>query len=184
MKKVVLLGDSIRMIGYGKRVEEALRDEFEVWQPDDNCRFAKYTLRGLWDWQDDIRGADISHWNNGLWDICRLYGDGLFTPLEVYVDEMVRVGKLLLQRAPKVIFATTTPVRADHPHNRNEDIAEANALLVPKLREIGVIINDLHVSVSADIERYIRADDKIHLSEEGIALCAAQVEAAIRDAAL
>ena len=40
MKKAVLIGDSIRMIGYGAPVAERLGDEFEVWQPDDNCRFA------------------------------------------------------------------------------------------------------------------------------------------------
>ena len=47
MKKVVLLGDSIRLIGYGKKVEEMLRPEYEVWQPEDNCRFAKYGLNTI-----------------------------------------------------------------------------------------------------------------------------------------
>ena len=38
--KVTLLGDSIRLIGYGKEVEKLLGDEFEVFQPEDNCRFS------------------------------------------------------------------------------------------------------------------------------------------------
>ena len=46
MIKVTLLGDSIRMIGYGLEVPALLGEDFEVFQPDDNCRFAKYTLRG------------------------------------------------------------------------------------------------------------------------------------------
>lgn len=50
MIRVTLLGDSIRMIGYGLKVPVLLRDDFEVFQPKDNCRFAKYTLRGLFDW--------------------------------------------------------------------------------------------------------------------------------------
>lgn len=50
-KKVVLLGDSIRQIGYGKKVEELLKPDYEVWQPEDNCRFAKYTLRLIFDFQ-------------------------------------------------------------------------------------------------------------------------------------
>ena len=52
--KITLLGDSIRMIGYGTKVPGLLGDEFTVYQPDDNCRFAKYTLRGLFEWADDM----------------------------------------------------------------------------------------------------------------------------------
>ena len=39
MKKVVLLGDSIRLIGYGKKVPEMLGDNYTVFQSEDNCRF-------------------------------------------------------------------------------------------------------------------------------------------------
>lgn len=39
MKKVVLLGDSIRLVGYGPRVPELLGSDYEVYQPDENCRF-------------------------------------------------------------------------------------------------------------------------------------------------
>ena len=42
MKKVTLLGDSIRYIGYGLKVPELLKDEFEVYQPNENCRFALF----------------------------------------------------------------------------------------------------------------------------------------------
>ena len=177
------MGDSIRLIGYGKPVAEALSGEFEVWQPDGNCRFAQHTLRGLWDWRRELAGADVIHWNNGLWDVCHLFGDGAFTPIERYVEEMVRLAKLLKERAQAVIFATTTPVREENPHNSNADIAAYNAALVPKLQELGVLINDLYTPLAADIPRYIRADDLIHLTEAGIALCAERVERAIRAAA-
>ena len=40
MKKIALLGDSIRQIGYGSKVVELLGEDYDVWQPDDNCRFA------------------------------------------------------------------------------------------------------------------------------------------------
>ena len=70
MKKVTLLGDSIRQIGYGKSVEEALKKEgIEVFQPEENCRFARYTFRMLFDYKDQIAGSDVIHWNNGLWDV-------------------------------------------------------------------------------------------------------------------
>ena len=77
--KVTLLGDSIRLLGYGNFVPELLGNEYDVYQPDDNCRFAKYTLRGLFDWKGDMAGSRIVHWNNGLWDICNLLGDGPFS---------------------------------------------------------------------------------------------------------
>lgn len=179
MKKIVLIGDSIRMIGYGKPVAERLAPEYEVWQPDDNCRFATYTLRGMWDWQEGIRGADVIHWNNGLWDVCELFGDGAFTPKEEYVETMLRIARLLKERASIVIFATTTPVRPDNSHNRNEVIEEYNEALVPRLMEMGVVINDLYTPISKDLYKFI-SDDKIHLSEEGILLASDMVESVIR----
>ena len=167
------------MIGYGTPVAERLKDEFTVWQPDDNCRFAKYTLRGLWDWQEGIEGADIIHWNNGLWDVCELFGDGEFTPIDEYVDIMLRLARLLKERATTVIFATTTPVRPENLHNKNETIKAYNEALVPKLVEMGIVINDLYTPLSEDVYKYI-SDDLIHLSEDGITLAADKVEAIIR----
>ena len=167
------------MIGYGKPVADRLAPDFEVWQPDDNCRFASYTLRGLWDWQDGMRGADIIHWNNGLWDVCELFTDGAFTPKEEYVATMVRIAKLLKERAQTVIFATTTPVRPENLHNKNELIEEYNKALVEKLVEMGVVINDLYTPIAKDVYKYI-SDDTIHLSEDGIKLAADTVEAVIR----
>ena len=182
MKKVVLLGDSIRLIGYGNAVAEALRGDFEVWQPESNCRFAKHTFRQLYDHKNEIAGADIIHWNNGLWDVHRAVDRDVFTPMDQYVEDMVRIAKLLLQQAKTVIFATTTPVREEKEHFDNRDIVAYNAALLPRLQELGVVINDLHTLVSEDPQRYI-CDDLVHLSEDGIALCAKQVEYIIRQQA-
>ena len=178
-KKIVLLGDSIRLMGYGKLVEERLSEDFKIWQPDTNCRFAKHTLRGLWDWRGDIAGADVVHWNNGLWDTCTLFGDGCFTPIDTYVEEVTRLARLLKERARVVIFATTTPVRYDNAQNKNSIIEEYNAAVIPALSEMGVVINDLYTPMASDVNRYI-CDDKIHLSEDGIALAADMVESIIR----
>lgn len=179
-KKVVLLGDSIRMIGYGPRVARMLGADYEVWQPEENCRFAQYTLRGLFDWAGEMAGAEVIHWNNGLWDICDLFGDGAFTEEETYARTMTRIADILRARAPRVIFATTTPVRQENPYNSNRVIQRYNERIVPKLRELGVEINDLNALLSPDIQRYIRADDLIHLTEEGIELCAGAVARSIR----
>mgnify|MGYP003320237378 CR=1 FL=1 len=110
MKKVTLLGDSIRQIGYGTKVPEMLGEEYEVFQPEDNCRFVKYTLRMLFDYREQIQGSDVIHWNNGIWDAVDTFGDGPFTPPEMYVFTMKRIAKILFTYSKHVIFATTTPV--------------------------------------------------------------------------
>ena len=181
MKKVTLLGDSIRLIGYGKRVEEILgKDGVEVYQPDDNCRFAKYTLRMLFDLQDKIAGSDVIHWNNGLWDVSDLFGDGQFTSTEEYCENMCRIADILLKITPNVIFATTTPVRNNYPYQTAEDIARLNAAVVPLIKAKNIAINDLYGLVYPVKEEIIRDDDLIHLNEKGIELCADQVVKSIK----
>ena len=176
MKKVTLLGDSIRLLGYGAKVEELLGKDYEVFQPDDNCRFVKYTLRMLFEFREQIEGSDVIHWNNGLWDIpTRLFDDGLaFTSEEEYVENMLRVATQLKKLGKRVVFATTTPVHNEHPYNDNALIKRYNDLIVPKLQSMGIEINDLGAAVSKDIYKYI-CEDQIHLSKEGIDLCAKMV---------
>ena len=183
MKKVALLGDSIRLIGYGTKVPELLGEEYEVFQPDDNCRFVKYTLRGVFDWREQLKDCAVIHWNNGLWDTSvNLFDDGKpFTSEEEYVENMLRVAVELKKLAPRVIFATTTPVRPDYEYNDNDIIDKYNAVLVPKLQAIGLEINDLNALVKPHVYEYIRNDDKIHLSEAGIEACAKQVAEFIRN---
>ena len=179
MKKVVLLGDSIRLIGYGHRVAELLGEEYTVWQPDDNCRFASYTLRMAFEWKAQMQGADVIHWNNGLWDVCDLFGDGAFTPLDAYCDTMVRIARILKTYGKTVIFATTTPTHlAMWGHDRTR-LNSYTAAVTAALRAEGIIINDLHATIAADIDKYI-ASDYLHLSEEGIEVAAKQVAECIK----
>ena len=180
--KITLLGDSIRLLGYGKRVTELLGEDFTVFNPSDNGRFARYTLRTLYDWRKEMEGSELVHWNNGLWDTCSLFDEEPFTPVEEYCSTMVRIAEILKQRYGKVIFSTTTPVRKERTGQNNEVIRRYNEALVPLLRERGVIVNDLFTPVMADVDRYI-CDDYIHLSEEGIELCAERVAGIIRQTA-
>lgn len=179
MIKVTLLGDSIRLIGYGEETVKLLGKNFEVFQPEDNCRFCNYLLRGLFDWQKDMQGSKIVHFNSGLWDICHLFGDGTFTRETEYVETMLRIADILQGRYEKVIFATTTPVRVENPYNRNEDIRRFNELIVPKFQDRGIVINDLYALLEGDINRYIK-DDLLHLSADGIQVCAEQVAKIIK----
>ena len=185
--KVALLGDSIRfgagyIAGYGERVSDLLGPDFEVFQPDDNCRYAKYTLRMLFDYRQSMKDCRIVHFNVGHWDVCDLFGDGTFSTEEEYRDGVVRIARLLKSRHDIVIFATTTPVRQENIYNKNENIARFNAIAVEALEKEGVIINDLNSLLIGDVDRYI-CSDLIHLSVEGVDVCAEAVAAKIREAA-
>ncbi|MBQ8441190.1 MAG: SGNH/GDSL hydrolase family protein, partial [Clostridia bacterium] len=110
MKKIVLIGDSIRM-GYDKYVKEALDGVAEVYYPAENCRFSQYTLRFLHDWKkkgewpDDV---DLVHWNVGLWDVIELYDEGPISSPEHYAEMLRRINKRIRMLFPKakVVFAT------------------------------------------------------------------------------
>ena len=178
MKKIILLGDSIRL-SYGNRVRELLGSDYTVWQPEDNCRFAAYTLRMLFDYKAQLEGADIIHFNCGLWDMCDLFGDGPFTPLEIYVEQMVRIAKILKTYAPVVIFATTTPPSPKmwgHDLNR---VRAYNAAAMAALEPLGVLFDDLFTPVAEDIDRMI-SEDYLHASPYGVEILANRVADCIK----
>lgn len=179
--KITLLGDSIRM-GYGKLVPDLLGENYTVFQPSENCRFAKYTLRGIFDWRENISGSDIIHWNNGLWD-CTTCVDGIpFTDIDEYVKTMVRVGKLLKDRAKEVIFATTTAVNDNGTtYDKNNLIIEYNNAVVPELKKLGIRINDLHSVIYPNISKYV-SEDKLHMNSDGYEALAKKVVEAIKEA--
>ena len=157
-----------------------LGEDVTVFQPQENCRFAKYTLRGMYDWKAELETSDVIHFNCGIWDAGDVVGDGqLFSSDEEYVENILRIAKRLLSFTPKVIFATTTPVNPAYVSVDNKDVDRFNALVVPKLRALGVEINDLHALVAEDIEGNI-CEDKLHLSPLGAKRCAEQVAKIIR----
>ena len=173
MKKIILLGDSIRL-SYQRRVTELLGSDYTVWGPDDNCRFASYTLRMLYDYREQLKGADLIHFNCGLWDMCDLFGDGPFTPMEVYVEQMVRIAKILKTYAPVVIFAATTP---PSPRMWGHDIQRVrayNAAAMAALEPLGILFDDLFTPVAEDIDRMI-SEDYLHASPYGVEILANRV---------
>lgn len=178
MKKIFLIGDSIRFgasgsPGYGVFVKEKLAGKAEVYAPNENCRFAQHTLRYLHEWASDVpkEEIDVVHWNNGLWDALRLFGDEPFTELEYYGKTLVRIYqriRLLFPNA-KVIFALSTSVKEEWSNKdftrRNEDIERYNAEAIRVLAPLGVVINDLY-SVSKAFADDLRSD-WVHYGDEG-----------------
>ena len=152
MKKIVLIGDSIRA-GYDKYVKQTLAGEAEVLYSKDSGRFAQYVLRAVSDWKkeegwgDDI---DLVHWNAGLWDVLRMFGDDRLTPPEMYSEMIRRVDKRLRYLFPnaKMVFATSTRVLEERYGKNftryNREIEEYNAIALAALRDTDTVINDLY----------------------------------------
>ena len=110
----LLLGDSISL-GYRDFVKAELKGVMDVYYPPENGRFAAYTFRALYEWTRDYDWSsdmDFVYWNNGLWDIARIFGDEPQTSLQDYEIMISRIYKRLKYLFPKarIIFATTTPV--------------------------------------------------------------------------
>ena len=190
MKKVLLLGDSIRM-GYQQYVKEELAGEYEVKYPEDNGRFAAYTL---WQvnqelkWNPDI---ELVHFNNGYWDMnIEAPMTEAIHPVEEYVSFLRRIVTLCRQCGAKVVFATTVPILEDGAagdntgvqgtiNYSNEWVKTYNAAAVKLMEELKVPVNDLYALCMEDDRRY-KCEDLLHLSEEGSRRCAAQVAQFIR----
>ena len=152
MKKIILLGDSIRM-GYDKYVKDALADAAEVYYPEENCKFAQYLLRYLHDWKKRLEwpeDADLVHWNAGLWDVAEIYGDEPMSSISHYSDMIKRIDariRLLFPKA-KVVFATSTAIREESYtgifKRHNAVIERFNAVAVEALSATDTVINDLY----------------------------------------
>lgn len=150
---VLLLGDSISL-GYREFVRAALSDAMDVYYPPENGRMVAYTFRALYEWSRDLKwpaDMDFVYWNNGLWDVVRIFGDEPQTPLPEYATLIRRTYNRLKYLFPKarIIFATTTPVveeRCDKEifYRSNEDINHYNEAATQVILECGGIVHDIH----------------------------------------
>lgn len=194
MKNVLLLGDSIRygvppkLIGYGVLVKEKLKGIANVYAPDDNCRFAQYTLRYIHDWAKKVEreSIDVIHWNNGLWDVLRLDFDEPLTPIDMYVYMLERVYRMLRQLFPnaKIIFALSTAVIEEKARPEffryNADIEAYNTAARARMEALGVEINDLYeITKGLDMEYHA---DWVHFNDKGSAILADAVVKKIGEA--
>ena len=154
MKKVLLIGDSIRM-GYDKYVKLALEDCAEVYYPEENCRFTPFVLRYLHEWLGRSgfgEDTDCLHWNVGLWDLLELFDDGPAVPIEMYEFYLHRICRRIKRFFPKaeVIFATSTPVdeagytKPQDVRRENRVIEQYNEVAVKVVTQYGFHVNDLY----------------------------------------
>lgn len=174
MKKILLLGDSIRL-GYQPFVKKALEGTAEVVGSEDNGRYAKHTLGCINLWLNEFGSPDIIHWNNGLWDLHHVQpSDEAVTPLEEYLQTLKRIIKILEWTGARIIFATTTPISTVAKNKSNDEIREYNEAAIKLSKANNIEINDLNGLISKDIDRYI-CEDGLHLTEEGYQKCSGAI---------
>lgn len=190
MKKVLLLGDSIRM-GYQEDVKELLKGEYEVYFSDDNGRFASYTLWQANQMFKEYGHFDVVHWNNGYWDMnVESPMTEAMTPIDEYSYFLRRIIRLCRENSDHIIFATTTPVlekgSAFDVTNTgcyicydNEWVSTYNDTAKEIMRQENICVNDLYELVHQG-ENYYKCPDKLHLTIEGYKLCAQQIADVIR----
>lgn len=189
MKKILILGDSIRM-GYDKYVKMAFEDVALVHSPVTNCRFSSYLLRHLQEWVEETGygdETDLVYWNAGLWDTL-LLADGLpHIPLDVYEANVDRVCRQLRMFAPKakIIFATSTPVQEELFTGRfkrsNQDTQRYNAAAAEIVKRHGGQVDDLY-TLAENAPTSYHSDQTHYYTKEGKKLFTEHVVATMENA--
>ena len=189
MKKVLLLGDSIRM-GYDDFVKEELKEYEVYYDSEDNGRFTAYTIWMFNQLNAKYGPFDVVHFNNGYWDMNREGPNGEpQTPVNEYVNNLKRLIDMIRSTGAVPIFATTTPIY-DTPvkvtgfevtNYKNEWVLEYNKAALELMKKESVMVDDLY-SLMEKEPRYSKCYDSLHLTEEGYKKCAKQVAELVREA--
>ena len=188
MKKVILLGDSIRM-GYDKYVKDALAGVAEVYYPEENCKFAVYVLRFAHEWKEAGKWSDdvdLVHWNAGLWDCLELFGDEPMVPVDTYASMIARIDKRLRMLFPKarIVFANSTAILEErckeHFKRHNHIIAQYNEAAERALADTDTRINDLW-TLSVNCPPSYHSDFVHYYTDEGTAMMGNRVLSVICD---
>jgi len=187
MKKVALLGDSIRL-GYEKYVKDSLEGVAEVYSPKDNCKFTFNLMRYLRSWvgEEGIPSSvDLVVWNAGLWDVVRLVGDdNTLTPIDTYGVMIKRLDGYIRRVFPnaKVVFATSTNVQEEkytgNLYRKNADIEAFNQTAISALSKSDTAILDLY-ELTKNIPDDCRSDMTHFNTENGVKLLGGKVLATI-----
>ena len=179
MKKIILLGDSVRM-QVQPAVAEKLADIAEVTGPEENCRWSGYLLNSLRFWLPQLPSPDLVQWNSGLWDMGDDYQEGRhFYPPDLYEETCRRICRILRKVTGKpdlpLVIATTTPTL----HGDHEDIRQYNDILRKVAAAERATVNDLYAVVFPNRTEMI-GEDHIHLTSSGVEAVAEQTAAVLR----
>lgn len=187
MKKVILIGDSIRM-GYEQTVRVELAETVQVSWAEMNGFDSRNVLAKLDEWAIAPQ-PDLVHLNCGLHDLKRDRSAGGFqVPPADYAANVEKIlQQLLAHTSAKILWATTTPVnehwhRIHKPFDRFEaDVQAYNDLAREICGRLGVAVDDLYTFVmQAGRDRYM-SPDGVHFTADGYELLGVQVAKSIRE---
>ena len=186
MKRVILIGDSIRM-AYAATVQQELADVAEVLSYDANGGTSRNVLLNLQEWVLS-KQADLVHVNCGLHDIKKPLDTDVFeVPIEEYENNVRSILQQIKDTGAKVIWATITPVNGQWHHavkgfDRWEaDVDTYNAAALTVARELDIPVNDLFAVVTQAGANEMLTSDGVHFKPEGSELLGKAVAQRIRE---
>jgi lysophospholipase L1-like esterase len=191
MKRIVLLGDSIRL-GYEPFVRAELAGEAFVWGPPDNGQHSTNLLMNFWPWIA-AQQPDILHMNSGIWDTRRVArgSDLNVVPLPIYRENIRNLIRLTrCHTNALIIWATATPL-LNEPANETQrkngmagrdaaDIPLYNEAASEAAREESIPVNDLYSLVIGEGPGKLLLPDGVHYGEQGCRFLGSQVAAFLR----
>jgi lysophospholipase L1-like esterase len=191
MKRVILLGDSIRM-GYEGVVRAELADAAHVWAPVENGQHSVHLLMNFWGWVVSQQ-PDVLHLNAGLWDMRRVVrgeSEGVVS-LDAYRANVARLIRLAKEHTrARIVWATTTPVNAEASERTHRqkgmagrdaaNVARYNAVAVEVARAAGVVVDDLHAVVCGAGQAALQDPDGVHFTSAGYDVLGRAVAACLR----
>lgn len=188
MKKVALIGDSIRM-GYQEKVRTELDNWADVWGPEQNGGTSQNVLSNLEEWVI-TREPDIAHINCGLHDLRKEFGQSVAAvPLDEYEQNLrVIMTRVKNETDAIVVWGLTTPVNQGWHHKNKpfdrfeEDVSSYNAVAESIAREMDIVVNDLFTVVTVKGRDNLLLPDGVHFKEEGYAILGKTVADCIREA--
>ena len=186
MKRVILIGDSIRM-GYEATVRQQLAGVATVITPGDNGATSDNVVAHLDEWAIS-RAADVIHVNCGLHDIkAELDQDARRVPLARYTENVrYMLTRLKAETDATILWASSTPVNEEShnalkPFGRFEaDVVAYNAAAAEIATDLGIAIDDLFGVITEAGGDELLMDDGVHFEQAGSVLLGEHVAGCIR----
>jgi len=186
MKKIALIGDSIRM-GYQATVIELLASTAKVVSPDSNGGDSRNVLANLDEWVIDLK-PDIIHLNCGLHDIKREFATPEQTqvPLEEYRHNLETIFRRITATGAVLIWGTTTPVHYERHHavkgfdRREEDVTAFNRAAREVACQFDLPVDDLYAAVMQAGRDEMVGFDGVHFEQQGYQMLGTRVAEFIR----
>ena len=186
MKRVLLIGDSIRM-SYQLEVCTALAGTTKVFAPVENCRHSTNVRECIAEWMNDFR-PDIVHINAGLHDLIRNRETrGYQFPVDVYARNIEAAVDVMRDAKVSVLWALTSPVNDawnlkthGYQMRSDADVKLYNDAASDVMKRLGVPVNDVYAVVLREGMEKMHTPDGVHFNEAGQKILGAAVSQKIK----